>query len=167
LSILISPGLLREWRIEFTITKQSVGEMMVTVPGAYHQVFNAGQNCAVSINFEEDSSPDVPEDYKWCTQGPESRGHCGEYVLTEEQFKLPNGDKDTIRLEPGNKGVTHAMMTHQSPCPKVRNPQVPNPKTPNVKIPNLEIPRSQKPNTSPKTTIMRRFYHTPPRLLCL
>ncbi|GME36518.1 Aspartyl beta-hydroxylase [Neofusicoccum parvum] len=50
-SSLLSPKLLDSWGIPYRIVVCEAGQMMVTLPGAYHEVVNAGPNMAMAINF--------------------------------------------------------------------------------------------------------------------
>jgi len=49
--LLISPALLDQHKIPYIRVIQQPREFMITYPGAYHAGFNAGYNCAESVNF--------------------------------------------------------------------------------------------------------------------
>jgi len=48
---LLSPALLKSYRVPFAQTRQMPGQYMVLWPAAYHAGFNYGVNCAESVNF--------------------------------------------------------------------------------------------------------------------
>ncbi|EOD47505.1 putative transcription factor jumonji aspartyl beta-hydroxylase protein [Neofusicoccum parvum UCRNP2] len=64
LDALLSPRLLEKWGIEYDIVTCRAGEMVVTLPGAYHQVLNAGPNYAQAINF---AMPDCESEESNCS----------------------------------------------------------------------------------------------------
>ncbi|GME50495.1 putative transcription factor jumonji aspartyl beta-hydroxylase protein [Neofusicoccum parvum] len=78
LDALLSPRLLEKWGIEYDIVTCRAGEMVVTLPGAYHQVLNAGPNYAQAINFAMPDWSGPPEGYRFC---------C------EEEYTNPNAPK--------------------------------------------------------------------------
>lgn len=78
LNALLSPRLLEEWGIEFDIVTCRAGEMVVTLPGAYHQVLNSGPNYAQAVNFALPDWAGPPEGYRFC---------C------EEEYPNPNAPK--------------------------------------------------------------------------
>jgi hypothetical protein len=96
-NILVSPEWLRERNIQFSIVTQYPGQMICTLPGAYHQVTNLGPNFAVAINFELSHWPDDPTEYKWCKKGAR---HCGRYALTKGDFTLPLSSPGTSLQTP-------------------------------------------------------------------
>ncbi|OJD32670.1 transcription factor jumonji aspartyl beta-hydroxylase [Diplodia corticola] len=63
---LLSPRLLEEWKVPYHIVTCRAGEMVVTLPGAYHQVANAGPNYAQAINFAPPGWSGPPEGYSFC-----------------------------------------------------------------------------------------------------
>ncbi|KAL1629203.1 hypothetical protein SLS56_005538 [Neofusicoccum ribis] len=78
LDALLSPRLLEKWGIEYDIVTCRASEMVVTLPGAYHQVLNAGPNYAQAINFAMPDWSGPPEGYRFC---------C------EEEYTNPNAPK--------------------------------------------------------------------------
>jgi len=50
-ALFIAPELFRRWNIEYKIQLQGPGDMIVTYPGAYHQVLNITDTLAEAINF--------------------------------------------------------------------------------------------------------------------
>ncbi|KAK2771391.1 set-domain histone methyltransferase-8 [Colletotrichum kahawae] len=69
---LFSTEALREWGIKFTETTCQEGEMVVTLPGTYHQVVNEGENLAEAVNVMWSGCSEVPMAYAYC-----SRNLCG------------------------------------------------------------------------------------------
>ncbi|KAF1951128.1 transcription factor jumonji, partial [Byssothecium circinans] len=51
LSILLSPRQLEAWNIRYGIKICREGEIIVTLPGTYHQVVNLRDNVAEALNF--------------------------------------------------------------------------------------------------------------------
>jgi hypothetical protein len=73
----------------FTAGGSRIGakEGFITLPGAVHHMVNAGCNLALAVSWEPPSSPDMPENYKWCT------AKCDDpYSVTAKQFALSPGD---------------------------------------------------------------------------
>lgn len=67
-NVLLAPELLQKWKIPYHVATCKAGEMIITLPGTYHQVVNAGPNYAQAINFAATSdwmSP--PDEYRFCT----------------------------------------------------------------------------------------------------
>lgn len=63
---LLSPKLLEKWEILYHIISCKAGEMVITLPGAYHQVINAGPNYAQAINFAMPDWSRPPKSYRFC-----------------------------------------------------------------------------------------------------
>ena len=77
------PELLQKWNIPYTAFIQHRGEIVVTLPRAYHQGFSCGYTLAEAVNFTRSCS--IPESYKLC-----KRGKCKSSVLGSEVFPLAN-----------------------------------------------------------------------------
>jgi len=65
--LLLSPSLLRSWRIQFTVVIQQPGDLILIDSNVYHYGVNRGSNIAEAINY---SDPDwiVPPTYTDCTK---------------------------------------------------------------------------------------------------
>lgn len=82
LGLLVSPDLLERWGIIYHLVACEAGELIVTLPGTYHQVLNAGPNYAESVNFAVGLDWNVvPADYQFCT-----RQCCGEALTIEHEL---------------------------------------------------------------------------------
>lgn len=100
LDLLVSPDLLDEWGIEYSIVPCKAGEMIATLPGTYHQVLNAGPNFAEAINCA--MQPDwngVSEDYRFC-----SEERCAEQAVTDSHLKFPPTSDHPKVQEPEKPG---------------------------------------------------------------
>jgi len=82
----VSPAQLDHWRIKYRTVAQMPGEIVVTLPGCYHEVLNDGANMAVAVNFHVDLDGFVSErDERPCTE------KCG----------CPAADRPRHTLDPG------------------------------------------------------------------
>lgn len=71
--LFLSPELLDEWDIHYSIVPCAAGELIFVAPQAYHQVINAGANFAEAINLILPDEQGAPDQYRIC--GPScSRG---------------------------------------------------------------------------------------------
>ncbi|KXS18888.1 JmjC-domain-containing protein [Gonapodya prolifera JEL478] len=68
----MSPTFLRQWGIPCHRICQRQGEFIVTFPGAYHQGFNCGLNCAEAVNFGTDRWIETGMKSKWCNCVPDA-----------------------------------------------------------------------------------------------
>lgn len=126
---LLSPILLDRWGIPYHIIVCKAGQMVVTLPGTYHQVVNAGPNYAQAINFAMPNWAGPPSGYRFCgeacpqTDAPTSGHFCVQRVpqsqgqqnrSDESDDEDPNGedgedgeDKDEVRRnEDGSESCT-------------------------------------------------------------
>lgn len=83
--VLFAPSTLRKVGIAYRMRVQEADDLIVTAPGAYHQVINMGPSFAEAINHEPKDSPDTRPGYKWCGQ---RRGQCGNVGLTAKMFSM-------------------------------------------------------------------------------
>ena len=67
IGFLILTETLREHKIPYSLAYQEVGDMVVTLADAYHQVINTGPNAAVAINIPDPHLAMCPATYNWCT----------------------------------------------------------------------------------------------------
>ncbi|EON69796.1 hypothetical protein W97_09059 [Coniosporium apollinis CBS 100218] len=68
-NLVLSPSLLDRWGISYQVVECRAGELVVTLPGAYHQVVNQGPNIAEAVNFAlEDNWTSPPSDYVYCSE---------------------------------------------------------------------------------------------------
>lgn len=61
--VFIPPNILDDWNITYTVVRQKAGDIIATMPGAYHQGFCLGYSLAEACNY-------APED--WTTEGYQS-----------------------------------------------------------------------------------------------
>ncbi|KAF4310496.1 putative transcription factor jumonji aspartyl beta-hydroxylase protein [Botryosphaeria dothidea] len=103
--IIIHPNLLEKWNIPYDIVRCKAGEVLVTVPGAYHEVLNSGANVAEAINFALDDWKGPGESYAWCQ-------NCCETPLRPESFGLSAMDppKDYLLIPEDSDASTPATM---------------------------------------------------------
>ncbi|KAF4543007.1 Transcription factor jumonji aspartyl beta-hydroxylase protein [Lasiodiplodia theobromae] len=98
LNALLSPKLLDEWMIPYQIVSCSAGEMIITLPGAYHQVVNAGANYAQAINFAMPDWSGPPDGYRFCGKG------CAQTdPPTAEHFEIRAGKGTTGHEDEGGE----------------------------------------------------------------
>lgn len=100
-SLLLSPRLLDQWRIPYHLVCCRAGEMVVTLPGTYHQVINVGSNYAEAINFAASSDYVRPPDsYRFCTadcMGEGEKPLTLEHFLVQEECRGREKDRETRR----------------------------------------------------------------------
>ncbi|KAH9225341.1 hypothetical protein K456DRAFT_1852449, partial [Colletotrichum gloeosporioides 23] len=83
---LFTNEVLREWGIKFTETTCREGELVVTLPGTYHQVVNQGENLAEAVNVMWSGCTEVPLSYACC-----SRNLCGHGGGISQDDLAPRG----------------------------------------------------------------------------
>ncbi|KAI3532067.1 set-domain histone methyltransferase-8 [Colletotrichum abscissum] len=71
-NVLVTTEALLDWGINFSETICREGELVVTLPGTYHQVFNTGENLAEAVNVMWGNCGEVVSTYTCC-----SRDGCG------------------------------------------------------------------------------------------
>ncbi|KAK2036912.1 JmjC-domain-containing protein [Colletotrichum somersetense] len=59
---------LERWRVKFNIVVCGPGELIVTMPGAYHQVVNLGPNLAEAVNVAWPGVSIPPPEYVYCSK---------------------------------------------------------------------------------------------------
>lgn len=91
LSCAVLPSQLKDWGLEYDLDIFGPGEGFLTLPGTYHMVVNLQNNLAFAINFEDASSPDMPESYKFCNK---SRSCGGPHAITRAIWKVREEDED-------------------------------------------------------------------------
>ncbi|KAB2569716.1 Lysine-specific demethylase 4D [Lasiodiplodia theobromae] len=64
--LFLSPDLLDEWDIHYSIVPCAAGELIFVAPEAYHQVINAGANFAEAINLILPDEQGAPDQYRIC-----------------------------------------------------------------------------------------------------
>ncbi|KAK0656308.1 hypothetical protein B0T16DRAFT_315009 [Cercophora newfieldiana] len=117
LSLHIPPSKLDEWGVEYTLDYCVPGQAIVTEPGTYHQVLNAGPNYAVAINVEYLSSPDFPINYTFCDDNCPDK-----FAMSPEDFLIY--PKPRPGAEPGNKELRDREETEDvEPRPSEEHPK--------------------------------------------
>ncbi|KAI3528654.1 set-domain histone methyltransferase-8 [Colletotrichum abscissum] len=71
-NLLVTTEALRDWGIDSSETICREGELVVTLPGTYHQVVNMGENLAEAVNVMWGNCGEVASTYTCC-----SRDRCG------------------------------------------------------------------------------------------
>ncbi|KAK0701749.1 hypothetical protein B0T26DRAFT_734491 [Lasiosphaeria miniovina] len=74
---------LQEWNILYHLSHIGPNQGFLTLPGTYHMVVNLGNNFATAINFEDNTSQDLPLRYTFCTAKCPGTNH-----ITEATWKL-------------------------------------------------------------------------------
>ncbi|KAF9641777.1 putative transcription factor jumonji aspartyl beta-hydroxylase protein [Lasiodiplodia theobromae] len=96
---LLSPLLLDSWGIPYDIVVCKAGQMVVTLPGTYHQVINAGPNYAQAINFAMPGWMGPPSGYRFCGKAcPQSD------APTPEHFRVQRVSQSKSQQNPSGEG---------------------------------------------------------------
>ncbi|KAK9865570.1 hypothetical protein WJX84_000456 [Apatococcus fuscideae] len=103
--ILISPRVLRNHHIEYTLAKQEAGEFIVLNAGAYHSGFNMGFNCAEAVNFALQQWLPIGRAAEQCDCSALPDGVCLDMVLFRKSRKL---------REQGNQARPVSTRSHGS-----------------------------------------------------
>ena len=81
--VILTPHFLDRAGMRYRVVTQLPGQIVVTLPGTYHQVINQGANIAVAVNFCANVAGIVPaKDYQPCS----AERKCG---TTSKQFQIP------------------------------------------------------------------------------
>lgn len=105
---LLSPILLDSWDIPYHIVVCKAGQMVVTLPGTYHQVINAGPNYAQAINFAMPNWVGPPSRYRFCGKAcPQSN------APTPEHFRVQRAPQSESQQNPSDKGSDDRALDEQ------------------------------------------------------
>lgn len=74
-SLYIPLGTLDKWGVSYTLIEQKAGEILITLPGAYHQGFSVGATLAEAVNYADDDWTE--KGYCACT-----KAGCGQEAIT-------------------------------------------------------------------------------------
>ncbi|KAL0764705.1 hypothetical protein CaCOL14_012795 [Colletotrichum acutatum] len=74
-NVIVTTEALRDWGIDFSETICREGELVVTLPGTYHQVVNMGENLAEAVNVMWGNCGQVQSTYVCCSR--DGCGHTG------------------------------------------------------------------------------------------
>jgi hypothetical protein len=69
MSVWVALETLNEWGISYEVVEQRPGDLIITVPGAYHQGFNAGANLNEAMNYGDDAVIERLAGYRKCFKG--------------------------------------------------------------------------------------------------
>jgi hypothetical protein len=92
MGVVISPRMLKQWGIRYHIQLCQPGELIFTMPNAYHQIVNLGDNVAEAVNFMFSTTESYPLNYKFC-----KRGICvaeTEAPIAPEHFRIIQNEED-------------------------------------------------------------------------
>jgi hypothetical protein len=93
LDTLIPRTLLDQWGVKYHIKACYPGEIIFTMPGAYHQIINMGANMAEAINFVLEDTVTFPPEYVFC-----HTKHC--------QKVSPISLRDSVVYQPKKRRVS-------------------------------------------------------------
>lgn len=114
IGILILTKALRDNQISFSLVHQHVGDMVVTLKDAYHEVLNEGPNAAVAINIPDPHLAMCPPTYKWCTKS------CGGNAYIRANLahsgRRPSARKSSLQADASySQSRVCAQRTHSAP----------------------------------------------------
>ncbi|KAK3377669.1 hypothetical protein B0H63DRAFT_477671 [Podospora didyma] len=112
------------WGIAYHLAHIGPDQGFLTLPGTYHMVVNLGNNLAMAINFEDNTSPNTPQGYKFCISQCPGRHH-----ITEAQWN-PSNSEVRKRAATGDRNArlkrkkTSGCAANDEPGPKETDDQV-------------------------------------------
>ncbi|CAG9986420.1 unnamed protein product [Clonostachys byssicola] len=109
-----SRSLLEEWGIAYTIVDQKAGEVVVTLPGTYHQGFTVGHTKTESVNYADEEWE--PSKLLWCDDS------CAEYSIDIQDMDIDVVGARVPEASIDRRGGVHCADPHQ---PRNKNRQQP------------------------------------------
>ncbi|CAI6044281.1 unnamed protein product [Clonostachys chloroleuca] len=93
-----SRSLLEDWGIDHTIVDQKAGEVVVLLPGTYHQGFTLGYTKAVAVNYADGNW--APSKLPWCDS------NCPEHPIDPQDMHFDVVDAKVPEASIDRRGVT-------------------------------------------------------------
>ncbi|CAH0023406.1 unnamed protein product [Clonostachys rhizophaga] len=109
-------SLLEDWGIEYTIVDQKAGEVVVLLPGTYHQGFTPGYTRAEAINYADEKW--APSKLPWCDSS------CPEYPIDPHDMYFDVVDARAPEASIDRGGGTGRADEHQLRSEKGQDPAI-------------------------------------------
>ncbi|CAH0046423.1 unnamed protein product [Clonostachys solani] len=101
-------SLLKAWEIEYTIVAQRAGDVVVTLPGTYHQGFAVGRTKAEVMNYADEKW--ASSNILWCDS------ECPEYPIDPHDMRF-----DVVKAKMPEASIDQRRETHKADEYQLRN----------------------------------------------